>query len=204
MQKIYSSRLYFKKYPYKINFIRSGNASSSDWTKDWTPHNCQKWLNEQSIDFRVYTKISLQRKKKRVTVRMSLFVPTRNDYDKCIKKYSSFIESITEPFDESHVEILKANTQIVIREKLIYEKYKYVVNFRRTYNQPIDDIDDWVGENFYKTEEDYLQLDVKWVGYGYNPRLYLKNKEDLVLVQLTWGERIKQITIVQTLSELAS
>ena len=201
MQKNYTSRLFYKKYPYKITFHRTGNIDSKSWMKEWTPHNCIKLLERKKIDFRVYTKIKIQKRKRQVTVNMSLFVGNQDEYDYCIKKWNKFIDSVTEPYNQTHVDILKDNTHIVIREKLIYQRYKYVVNFRRTWRLNVDDINAWIASNF----KNALAIQAaKYVGYGWNPRLYLANEEDLVLVKLTWAERIRQITVVRTLNELSS
>lgn len=201
MQKNYTSRLYYGKYPYKINFHKTGNLDSKSWIKEWNPHSCIKLLKKKNIEFRIYTKVKVQKRKRQVTVTMSLFLGNKHEYDYCIKKWNKFIDSVTEPYAQSHVDILKNNTHIVIREKLIYQRYKYVVNFRRTWRQDVDDINAWIAINFKNT---IVEKHAKWVGYGWNPRLYLFNEEDFVLVKLTWAERIRQITIVRTLDELSS
>ena len=115
------------------------------------------------------------------------------------KKYEKFITSVTEPHSDTHIDLLKADNHIVIREHLLYKKFRYVVNFRRTWHTQITDIDEWVWDNFSSL---IASGDIRWVDSGYNPRLYITNTEDLVLVKLTWGERIREITTIHLLSEV--
>jgi hypothetical protein len=200
MIKIYTSRLYFKKFPYKVQLFRSGQLNKLAWKRGWTPAKCAKWLDNKSFDFRSRTKVRWKKRLKQVHVTMTVFLPTRDSYDACIKKYASNVVSITEPYDDSHVDLLKNDSNIVIREHLIYKRYKYVVNFRRTWNRSLGDIDDWIKLNF--SNNLYANKTMKWISSGWNPRLYIENIEDLVFVKLTWGERIREIIIIQTLDEL--
>lgn len=199
MIKNNTSRLYFGQFPYKICLSRSGPVNYRMWKSGWNPVNCLKLLKRKKSSFRVYTRIRWQKRKSQIVYKMYLFLSSKLDYDIFVKKYSKYIESITEPYSDHHVDLLKENTHVILRENLIYKKYRYVVNFRRAWHQSIDDIDKWVNDNFYKN---IGCGDIKWHPYGYNPRIYLKNQEDLVLIKLTWGDRIRQITWVQLLNEL--
>ena len=198
MNKFYTSKLYFKKYPYKIVFLRSGSIASRAWPDGWSPYECTKWLNRKKSDFRVYTRVKIQKRIRQVTVTMALFLYSKKDYDLAIKKYKNYIVSITEPFLEAHIDLLKDNTHTVLRPTLIYNRFRYIVIFRRGWDQPIDDLDDWVSGTF---SDKIYQGDVKWVGYGYNPRLYLVSQEDLVAVKLTWGEKISKITVFHLIDD---
>jgi hypothetical protein len=199
MQRFFSSKLYYREFPYKISFLRSGPIDINVWGTGWTPLKCSKWMDQKKWPYRHKIKISVQKKIKQVSVKGYFYLKTREAYDSCIKKYKRYITSITAPHSDSHIELLNNNSNMIIRETLLYKKFRYVINFRRTWHTPIDDIDDWVRNN-YKTA--IYDGDVKWVALGYNPRLYVTNDEDLVLVKLTWGERIREITHIQLLNEL--
>lgn len=193
MKKSFTSKLFFGFFPYKITFVRTNNTKTAYWTKGWTPYKCAKWLNENNFKYRVYTKVRLKNAK-RVKVTLTLFLESKLAYEKCIQKWLKNVDQVTEPYIEDHIELLKNNTQIVIRPDLIYKKYRYVVIFRRSFNSPIEDINYWVKSTLINGTSAF-----KWMSSGWNPRLYLENLDDFVLVKLTWGERIKAITIVHTL-----
>jgi hypothetical protein len=201
MQRFFASKLYYKIFPYKITFERTATLSNGkkQWGNGWTPQKCVKWIDQKNWAHRIKTKISVKKRIKQVSVTMNLYLETRQAFDSCMQKYSKYITNITAPHDDSHIDLLKNNNHIVIRKNLLYKKFRYVVNFRRTWHTPIDDIDDWMQENYAKLMHNGH---IKWVSNGYNPRVYLANEEDLVFVKLTWGERIREITTIHLLAEL--
>lgn len=115
-------------------------------------------------------------------------------------KWSSNIDSITEPYDLSHVDLLKNNTTIIIRDELIYRRFRYVVIFSRKWDESIEDLSDWIKTTFLERKDDGSPI--KWKGRGWNPRLYLSDESDLVLTKLSWGEKILKIAVVHTHNEL--
>jgi hypothetical protein len=138
--------------------------------------------------------------KTNVTIIASLFLRTKGEFDACVAEWSSYIESVTEPYDPSHVDLLKDNTTIVIRDELIYRRFRYVVVFTRQWNESIEDLSDWVSTTFLDRGD--ADPPVKWTARGWNPRLYLFDESDLVLTKLSWGEKIKNISVVHTRREL--
>ena len=201
MEQGYTSKLFYGKYAYKILISRSSKIGDPDFHSGWTVHNCQVWLKENNISHRMYNQVRYKGKnRKEVKVKASLFLTSRQDYDACIMKFGSNVDAVISPYDDTHVDMLKDNTTIVVRSRYLYGKYKYVITFKRHWQQTVDDIDGWISLNLSGTNAGGIPP--KWHPGGWNPRLYLTNDADLMLAKLTWGERIKNITVVCTYDEL--
>ena len=130
----------------------------------------------------------------------SLFLRNKAEFDACLARWPESVDSVTEPYDPSHIDLLKDNTTVVIRDELIYRRFRYVVIFSRKWNESIEDLSDWVKESFLSRNED--RSPIKWKENGWNPRLYLSDEGDLVLTKLSWGEKIRNIVVVRTHDEL--
>jgi len=210
MQIFKTSKLFFGKFPYKIVLSKSGNADHPMWEHGWTPKYCHKWIKDNKISHRVYTKMNSGRVKTRhVSMFMSIFVENEADCKKILSQFSKNVASVTKPVDITHIDVLKDNTNIIIRNSLLYKRFRYVVCFTKKYHylQQVfeeDELNLWMSENFLKDVKDgEIKWDrFKWHQSGWNPRLYLSDEDDLVLVKLTWAERIRSITIVHTYDEL--
>jgi len=180
---------------------RSSKMGDPDFHSGWTVHNCRGWLIETGVDHRMYNQVRYKGKgRKEVLVKASLFLNSRHDFDACIAKFGSNVDSVISPYDDAHVDILKDNTTIVVRDRFLYGKYKYAVTFKRSWQENIDEIDSWIVSNFLQNT--ISTTPSKWHPGGWNPRLYLVDDADLMLIKLTWGERIKNITVVCIYDEL--
>ena len=199
MNKSYTSKLFHKKFPYKIVFYRVDSIPDKTWSSEWNPTKFKKWLDKNNIEFRLNTRVRVAKRTRQVKIKMVVFLHDKKWYDTCLKKHKKYIESVTEPYINGHIDLLKDNTTIIIREQLLYNRYRYVVNFRRTWQQDVADITAWIKDTFKNSL--YSKELVKVVLTGWNPRIYLKNQEDLVLIKLTWGERIRTITSVVLISD---
>lgn len=208
MQRVNTSRLFFGKYPYKIVLTRTGNPSDPSWIDGWTPRSCHKWLKQKKINHRVYTRVN-PKPHDLTAFFMSIFVETEAEFKKIKSEFSQYVSSVTEPAEKSHVDILKDNTNTIIRNSLLYKRFRYVVCFTKKYHylQQVenDELHAWIAETFLaSTKDGEVKWDrFKWHQMGWNPRLYLSDENDLVLVKLTWAERIRSITIVHTYDELS-
>jgi hypothetical protein len=200
--------LFYGKYPYKILFLKKVTVGDPNYHQGWTVHNCKQWLDENNIENRMYNRIKYRGKKKNpktmVNVTGSLFLSSKDDFDNAVLKWKNDIDSVVVPYDQSHVDVLKNNTTILIRSSYLYGRYRYVVTFSKKWNESIDDLGDWVRKSFRdklgSSKND--SPSVKYQITGWFPRLYLVDEDDLVLTKLTWGDRIRDITVVCTIDEL--
>lgn len=179
-----------------------------NYHQGWTVHNCKAWLEDNHVDNRMYNRIKYLGKKKNpktmVNVSGSLFLATKKAFDDAVAKWRTDIDSVVVPYDQSHVDVLKNNTTILIRSRYLYGRFKYVVTFSKKWNEPIDDLANWVVESFRSPSATPGNAagEIKYSTSGWFPKLYLSDESDLVLTKLTWGERIKDIAVVCTLDEL--
>jgi hypothetical protein len=151
----------------------------------------------------MYSRVRYQGKRRKpktsVTITASLFLLNRAEFDACLARWPESVDSVTEPYDPSHVDVLKDNTTIIIRDELLYRRFRYVVVFSRRWDESIEDLSDWVKESFLSRED---ESSIKWKENGWNPRLYLSDESDLVLTKLSWGEKIRNIVVIRTHDEL--
>lgn len=173
---------------------------SAHLTNGWNPDTFIKWLENNKIEYRVRTTRKLVKKLRQTKTKMVVYLKDKSYYDSCVKKYADNIISVTEPYLASHIDLLISDSSIVIRKKLIFDKFKYVVWFRNPWNDSIKDrLRAWAKENFHGKMSSEQH---RWVFAGYNPRIYLSTQEDLVLIKLTWGDQISSIKVVELLDEV--
>lgn len=197
MKVLKISRLFYGKFPYKVTFRRESNINDHSYHTGWTPFNCKTWLTENAIEHRMYNQVLGAKKKSNVRIKGSLFLMKSDDLDIVKKKWGKFIDSITEPYSEDHVDILKENTKILIRTKPIYGKYRYVVKFRRTWADKLLDVDEWIVSNLGSTGEK-----IKWTKEMWIPTLYLSLESDFFLVKMAWSDKILETYSVLTINDL--
>ncbi len=204
MKRDYTTRLFYKKYPYRLMLERVTTANDVSYSNGWTHHGCKTWLVTNGVDHRIYSSVRYKGRKRSpsttVVVTASIFLLNKDDFDQCVSKWQDYVKSATVPYDESHVDVLKDNTSVIIRERLLYKKYRYVIDFSRKYGESLDDLIEWVSSAFAVEPGDVPPKLV--TGGGWYPRLYLVKNEDLILTKLTWSERIHKSTMVYTYDEL--
>ena len=209
MQRFNTGRLFFGKFPYKILLKRIGNINDQLWENEITPKKLHEWLRCRKIHNRIYTKINYTKDgSKNMSVFMNIFVESEKDFKEIKSEFSDYVVSVTQPIDDSHIDVLKDNTNVIIRNSLLYKRFRYVISFTKKYHylQQVeeDNLNIWINDTFLKNVNDSeIKWDrFKWHQMGWNPRLYLSDESDLILVKLTWAERIRSITIIHTYDEL--
>ena len=184
---------------------RITSVSDPNFHNGWTVSSCKAWLSENNIEHKTYRRVTFDKKlQKFVTSAASIFLKTEKDFDSCVEKYKNWVVTVTKPYDITHIDLLESSTTYIVRKTLIYGKFKYIIDFNRVWHQPNQDIHDWITETFLDNDDVCKSNPVKWNPYSYVPRLYLSTLEDFVLTKLTWGDRIKLITIVATYDDIKS
>jgi len=170
-----------------------------NYYSEWTPSGCQTLLNEKNIDHRMYNQIRWKGKNphKHVIMNSSLFLKNQRDFDFSCKTWANHVQSVTVPFDENSIDLLQNNTEIVIRKTYLYRRYRFTVEFSRGYKEPIDDLDFWIRDNLGENQDQ-----LRWNPDAWWPKLYLVDESDLMLVKLTWPDKIKNITVVKIFDEV--
>ena len=68
MEKYYTSRLFYKKYPFKILVVRQCCKTDPDYLTGWTADNARAWLSENDIDHRMYNQVIHKNKRKGIKI----------------------------------------------------------------------------------------------------------------------------------------
>lgn len=199
MKTSYISKLFYNKYAYKL--VLSMTMPYIDYKSqknDWTVFNCKRWLADNNIKYRMYSDINTIKGRKRhsnstVTITSKIYVDNKASYDLCLHRWKSVITEISIPRDDNHLSLLKDNATVVIRDTLIYKKYKYAITLIKKWNDDLSTVFEWIEDNFInQTDTSRAKLSKR----GWRPRLYLYSNDDLVLFKLTWAEYIKDITYI--------
>lgn len=213
MRTNYTSKLFYRIYPYKITIARNTVIDSPQYFIGWNVAGCKRWMTYNNIEHRIYSNIeyidkrykhkSKHVKTNKVIISASIFVKTKKDFDKVVAEWPDIIDSITIPYDTKHINVLKDDRSVIIRKTLLYKKYKYVVTFKSYWDavskKPSNNVEEWFKESFYpSTARDTYNTYI----YGYNPRVYLKNDDDLLLIKLSLDDEITNIVEVRTFDEL--
>ena len=199
MKEEITTKLYYGRYAYIVILDHKyGNIEK-----------VTKWLKKQDIDFKLRSKgkrsplhtywyYSINKNRKVYT---KIFVRGQEDFDKICAKYKSLVYGVTKPQNEQHEEILNNLMNVIYQDKLLYNKYSYVVNFKGAYES--NDVGRWVNQFVKDAPAENLRK-IQRNLYTWNPssRLYLSAEEDVVLVKLTWSDKIKSITHIQTFDAL--
>lgn len=138
---------------------------------------------------------------KKVEVLYSLYLSDEAVVDRLLaSEYGGYVSWISRPASSMHRELLLSNTEIVIRDKLLYNRFRYRINFkvgwRREHHK---ELVEWVKENFGDRKEGRRG---EWLFQGsWCPSLYLIHESDLILVKLSQSELITSVTRVDLFSE---
>jgi len=203
MKRTHTSQLFYGRYPYRITIIAAIRNEASGSKSTWTVSGCKKWLQENAIDHKIrasFGGIRRRYKSKPLVLKCNLFLRNRDDVDRCLGKWPTEVDSIVEPLADSHVAYLENNTATVIRKKLTYGKFRYVVRFGYRYDQSADGLHEWVKQTFL--DRPASDPPIKYRHSRWWPILYLADESDLVLTKLSWNDAIKTVTIIRTYDEL--
>lgn len=207
MIKTHTSKLFYGKFPYVVKIsdqvpgkplLRFHGSPRSELLTA-----CKELVAENEIPHRYYTEVYPFDNMHHFTrVDLNVFLRERKDYDLISAAFNKHVVKLVEPANTSHEDWLKKNTSIVVRENLIYGRYRYIVSFKSTgYNVDGDhnsEIIAWINSNFEDRVcgKDYLCRN------GWYVRLYLTNQMDMTHVALAFGGQINTVTHVALLSEI--
>jgi hypothetical protein len=257
MQTSFTSKLFFKKFQYKIRIeieqdfyissdkkyedplylipVRSDlNTGSVSIFKKWVEDKTSKhhfrvtvpseqaWAWNQiyyhEIDdkfYRVYNEAggrvyafpvhiptTLRKSKDPATYKVNLDVYLNDEsvFNELITHAGKAVIHVVRPFNQAHLEKMTAETHIVFKEKLLFGKYRHSIKFELSQRDEAAEIkrelSDVLGENI---DERYLIKD-----WWSSIVVYISEPSDLMMVKLSLGDMITEMTEVSTLSELKS
>jgi len=113
---------------------------------------------------------------------------------------AEMITWVSKPASKLHKELLLSNTEIIIRDTLLYKRFRYKINFscgwkRESYKELVYWLNNSFAEKKHGRKGEWL-LQGRW-----SPSLFLVDESDLVLVKLSQSELIVSVTRVDLFTE---
>lgn len=206
MQKTYTTRLFFRRYAYKV--VLEDVINKSHIGAHWmSPRIMRRWFFDSQIAYKLVwdTDWAAYFAGNDSRSRVRIYLDNERDYETVLSEFNKHVIQVSTPYHPSHIELMKSNALMRIQPKLVYGKFRYTIIFKTWLSPAIaEDLSAWV-----KNSLDYENKSaVKWVQtlpmsnvWSYSPRLYLRDEADLIMVKLAWKDEIKQIQIIMLQSE---
>jgi len=218
IQKLNSSKLFYNKWPYKIECYISG-ASRLKWlgaeiTKDfclskptptlWSWQSNDKLGKEDKAALLVFTTgmepfITL---KDQLQIRVegrryNIFCKDRALLENIYNAVAPWVQRVSGPTTEEELNYMLDNGhRKILRDVLPKNMYQYRVYFKESWN--VEDRKkflEWVIKNsnivdVSRSSKEWLQADKRWI---YNPFIYVKNAHTLTMVGLHSSGNVKRV-----------
>lgn len=228
----YTNKLYYRAHMWKIKLLvpenrkplsllpNTYNRNKSNtlapikyWVKDKCKNNYKEltsWRQTKQL-----TKSKLGKNKYTIVnvCHYTIFVDNEDDYLRIVTKYHNFVNQLSSPINDFYAQIIKDGTNILVRKRLYFNNYRYKINFivnryvtSRTVNRvKIEKITyaalmDTVRNSLHDDTKHELEQNYKIQ----NKSVYLKNQNDYVLMRLTLGDYIKEVTFTVLKDDLVA
>jgi hypothetical protein len=119
---------------------------------------------------------------------ITLFFQNENDFQNFLSNFRGKVTEVWVPINEKQTEILEQDHKVVFRKKPYFDKYDWCITLSYLDRASRDEVVQWTEGTFDSTSTDRLYL-----SRGRQLRFYLKDEEDIVLIKLTQGSRVKKI-----------
>lgn len=215
MKKLQTKKLFFRKYPYKVelqcegaNYIRlRGIHFVLHATENEHPlNNRPSWsLVHKEIDnirlhkFATILKpfLDANLKHRSEGSHFNFFVEDKATFDVLVKKFEGFIVSISEPASDEELEFLLSNNRKIVVDELPYAKFKHKIVFKTNWKQEKSkNFLDWMSkypEEDYKISKSSYEYLSAQSRYCQDPFMYVKEPKMLTMLQLFAGDNIKYV-----------
>ena len=199
MQINYTSKLFYKKFPFKITFlINVQNLSKKTfWDRYTAPEllALPTWCNDNLKDHDHKIQNRYQRKDKHEAVYHQLvYVKDAQTKDLLLANFGHAVLNVSQPLDNSHALNLEVKNVIEVRDNLLFKKYRYGVYFK--YSRT-NELFNWLLDYFDGN------LAAKVSGSRYWAKLYLMDDADITMVKLTWPDKIDYVKSVRLITDTA-
>ena len=197
MQINYTSKLFYKKFPFKITFlINVQNLSKKTfWDRYTAPEllALPTWCNDNLKDHDHKIQNRYQRKDKHEAVYHQLvYVKDAQTKDLLLANFGHAVLNVSQPLDNSHALNLEVKNVIEVRDNLLFKKYRYGVYFK--YSRT-NELFNWLLDYFDGN------LAAKVSGSRYWAKLYLMDDADITMVKLTWPDKIDYVKSVRLITD---
>ena len=205
-----TNKLFYGKYPYRVETIISGASRMNFWGVDKTMAWCrneliinhwEKFTDTEKINLYKFAEVLKECKALGVKTRaewgtMNLYCADLETYKVVKKQFKKWIHSVTEPATAEDLVKLSSKPSQHLCKQLPYNRYTHKVFLR--YNMPAHQrlkFMEWL-EN-YKDSVKPSKGTVKWMrgDYSYlqDPFVYVDNPKQLTMVGMFLGNNLKKV-----------
>lgn len=199
MKKIPTQKLYYKSFVHCIKF-KIPSMTKYDVRNNSVINDIRNTISENGAQCRTRIDWNFTSKRK-VDITFSVYFSEDDLYTLLTTgPHSGLIYWISTPASQTHRELLLQNVEIMLRDRLLYNRFRYKVHLRVGWRDDTRrDLNEWIITNFNgkinSKSGDYLLL-----GH-WNPCLYLSDDADLMLVKLSISEHIINVVRVDRFSD---
>jgi hypothetical protein len=196
---VHLSKLYWGRYAYKISIP----AQNPRRTIDASPRLIKQWLIDNNINFKTRSDWDIYTGRVE-NLLFSIYVESKTEFDAVVKNYHDVILQVTVPYLEEHIQLLKENINVVIKNRLPFKKFRYIIYFRYfghmfpPSRENLETIEAWITATFAEHDKPHKFNKNPW-----SAKLYLVDKEDVILTKLTFAEEILEIQAVVLSTEIS-
>jgi len=207
-----TSKLFYRKYPYKIELTCKGAEYIRRFGHDDTVNMCEGKLNSFSFKNRNFTALQKQKlidfsntvspalaagHKVRVEMNtMSFYLLDSSTYESLVKDLKLYIQSVTVPDSNEDLERLNSKNHIIVCNKLPHNKYEYRLMLKENLSEKAkESLVIWINNAGDEVSvpgktDTWLRGDRSWI---YDPYIYAKSSKNLTMLSLILGSSIKRI-----------
>lgn len=194
-----TQKLYFKRYTHCVKMHITKVKSKFDIRDNKIIGEIRKFLSGLNSSYKTRLDWGFNDKQK-IEIVFSVYLSDTDDYEQIMKKYEKIITWVSKPISEEHKQLLASNTEIIFRERLLFNKFRYKillnVGWKREY---YNEIKEWVKNQFGHKPEgkkgEYM------LGGYWSPTLYLIEDDDIMMVKLSLSDRIRSVVRVDRFSD---
>lgn len=201
-----TQKLYFNRFLYCCKFEVDEEKGQGYLRKNPAIRRIKSILSESGCPHRTridWRFLPSKRKDKTIRVTLSCYFSSDDLYATLLaSEHAENLIWISRPASDEHKEVLQSGSEIMIREKLLYNRFRYKVNLRAMRYPRVDnsaEIMSWIADAFHGKEEgrkgDYMIVG-KWL-----LSLYIKDHSDFVLTKLSMSDHIASMVRVDTFAE---
>ena len=195
----YTTKLFFGKYNSRVIVVTRLNRKIYRW-KSPKPRELlalHAWCRDHLSDEGYIIKDHFCVLNDDVTYQQMVYLSSPADRDLLLAHYGGQVSEVTQPLDDLHKQQLEVRNLVVVRNTLLYNRYRHSVYFK--YDSTMETWR-WL-QTFFKDEEGCkLMPDPKHdPDYPVWPRVYLEDDTHLTTLKLMWQERIDYVKTVHLL-----
>lgn len=195
----YTSKLYYKKYPFKVVLkydpvpLKTPNRTTwNNWNRPEdhpTFKLIEAWCEKNAPNS--YKIIRSWRGWRTAHYwHVAIFLEQQSQKDQCVLDWASDLHTVFQPLDNDHAQKLGFKTLHEVRKDLIYKKYSHVMYMKYQGTRTLFD-------ELQKFSVCSDQTDLK--GSEWWPKVYSSSLEDIQQLQLMYGEHVtyvKHVTLI--------